>query len=69
MNIRVSAGNRVIFPTTENRYRVQCIVLIRLGQEWYTGFIEDNPDGLLSKDKMLGMYRSLSHMFAWSPLL
>ena len=27
--------------------------------EWFTGFIEDNPDGTLSKEKMMDMYASV----------
>ena len=26
-------------------------------EEWFSGFIEDNPSGTLHKDKMLEMYR------------
>ena len=26
-------------------------------EEWFSGFIEDNPGGTLHKDKMLEMYR------------
>ena len=27
--------------------------------EWFTGFIDDNPDGTLSKEKMMDMYASV----------
>ena len=27
--------------------------------EWFTGFIEDNPEGTLTKEKMMDMYASV----------
>ena len=27
--------------------------------EWFTGFIEDNPDGTLTKEKMMDMYAAV----------